>query len=407
MSRPKKSVPSYSLHRPTGQAVVKITLPGGGRKTIYLGRYDTPQSKAEYARVVASLQSVGGVNSIASSGNSRDSNSDMSMNELMLSFMVYAKSHYRQPDGTPTSELNNYKVTLRPLKELFGNLHAQNFGPRELKTVRDHMIELRWCRSQINARVNRIRHVVKWGVSESLIPVECYQRLATVQGLQRGRTAARESEPVLPVSNEHVLATLPHLSPVHRGMVEVQLLTGMRPGEVCLLRPADIDTTGSIWLYRPTGHKTAYRGKERIIAIGPKAQAILLQFTPPNSTDYYFSPQRAVAQFRAERAASRKTPLYPSQTKRNAAKRVVSPKRQPSVKYAVTGYGHAVGKACERGGVPHWHPNQLRHSHGTTIRQLYGLEAAQVVLGHSRADVTQVYAERDLGLALKVAAECG
>jgi hypothetical protein len=35
------------------------------------------------------------------------------------------------------------------------------------------------------------------------------------------------------------------------------------------------------------------------------------------------------------------------------------------------------------------------------------LEAAQVVLGHSRADVTQVYAERDLTLAEKVALEVG
>jgi hypothetical protein len=35
------------------------------------------------------------------------------------------------------------------------------------------------------------------------------------------------------------------------------------------------------------------------------------------------------------------------------------------------------------------------------------LEAAQVVLGHSRADVTQVYAERDLSLAERVAAQIG
>jgi hypothetical protein len=49
-----------------------------------------------------------------------------------------------------------------------------------------------------------------------------------------------------------------------------------------------------------------------------------------------------------------------------------------------------------------WHsdhrcsPNQLRHSAGTEIRKRFGLEAAQVVLGHASADVTQVCAERDL-----------
>ena len=63
--------------------------------------------------------------------------------------------------------------------------------------------------------------------------------------------------------------------------------------------------------------------------------------------------------------------------------------------------------ACRKAGVPHWHPNQLRHLFATEVRQAYGLEAAQVLLGHSRADVTQVYAARDLGLAVRVAAEAG
>jgi integrase len=57
--------------------------------------------------------------------------------------------------------------------------------------------------------------------------------------------------------------------------------------------------------------------------------------------------------------------------------------------------------------VPHWHPNQLRHTFATAARRQFGLEAAQVALGHAQADVTQVYAERDLTLALKVAAEVG
>ena len=57
--------------------------------------------------------------------------------------------------------------------------------------------------------------------------------------------------------------------------------------------------------------------------------------------------------------------------------------------------------------MPVWRPNRLRHSRATEIRRRYGLEAAQVALGHSRADVTQVYAERDLALAERVAREIG
>jgi hypothetical protein len=36
-----------------------------------------------------------------------------------------------------------------------------------------------------------------------------------------------------------------------------------------------------------------------------------------------------------------------------------------------------------------------------------GLEAAQVLFGHSQADVTQVYAERDEELAAKMASKIG
>jgi site-specific recombinase XerC len=54
-----------------------------------------------------------------------------------------------------------------------------------------------------------------------------------------------------------------------------------------------------------------------------------------------------------------------------------------------------------------WSPNQLRHSAATEIRRRFGLEAAQVALGHSKADVTQVYAERDMTKAAAVMREVG
>lgn len=54
-----------------------------------------------------------------------------------------------------------------------------------------------------------------------------------------------------------------------------------------------------------------------------------------------------------------------------------------------------------------WHPNQLRHATGTAVRRRYGLEAAQVYLDHARADVTEIYAERDLTLAKSIAREIG
>ena len=54
-------------------------------------------------------------------------------------------------------------------------------------------------------------------------------------------------------------------------MVQLQLLTAARSGEIVKMRPCDIDCSGPIWFYRPTEHKTAHHGHERKIFIGPKA----------------------------------------------------------------------------------------------------------------------------------------
>ena len=61
----------------------------------------------------------------------------------------------------------------------------------------------------------------------------------------------------------------------------------------------------------------------------------------------------------------------------------------------------------ERLGVPHWSPLQLRHTAATAIRAKYGVEAAKVILGHTKVETTQIYAERDLGKAREIMAEIG
>ena len=54
-----------------------------------------------------------------------------------------------------------------------------------------------------------------------------------------------------------------------------------------------------------------------------------------------------------------------------------------------------------------WAPNRLRHTAATEIRREFGLEAAQISLGHSQANVTQVYAERDMKKGIEVARKIG
>jgi integrase len=79
-----------------------------------------------------------------------------------------------------------------------------------------------------------------------------------------------------------------------------------------------------------------------------------------------------------------------------------SPRRTAGRQYTKDSYNKAIRRACEAADVEIWSPNQLRHTRATEIRRDHGLEACQVILGHSRADVTQVYAERDHAKAREV-----
>jgi len=346
--------------------------------------------------------------------------SRLTIAELFVAFMRHAERHYRGPDRQTTSEYREYCQVSRGVRALYAATPAADFGPLCLKAVRKTWVDAELARSEVNRRVNMLRRVFKWAAAEELVPFDAYHRLTAVTGLQRGRTTAPDPLPVKPVADCDVDATLPQLRPHARGLVEFIRHTGCRPGEACMIRPCDVDTSNAVWLYRPPHHKNAYRGKDRVIAIGPKARAILEPFTPSQPDAYYFTPQADVESFHAERSERRVTPLYPSHARRNVAKRTAKPKRPIGERYTTAALGRAVAAAVIRANeahrvaigpnlppVAHWHPNQLRHSHATEVRRRFGLEAAQVALGHARADVTQIYAEKNSTLASEIASKMG
>ena len=351
MPRPKKPTLSYLHHKPKNLAYVRLPDGNGGRKIVYLGEYNSPESRVEHARLLAKMATAPTPEAALRLATSKTTD-DVTINEIIVGFMEHAQQHYRRADGTMTDEVDQCKQTLRLFKKLYGDTLAAEFGPKDLKTVRQAMVDANWSRKTINGRVGRIRRMFRWAASEEMIPASVHQGLSTVTGLQAGRTEARETEPVGPVPMEHVLPVLLCLRPAVAAMVEVQLLSGMRPGEVCQLRPCDIDRSGAVWLYRPEQYKSKHKGKSRVVVIGPKAQAILTKLNPPEPTGYYFSPRRVVAELRAELSAKRKTPRYPSHLKRNQTKRLAAPKRAAGEKYRVKVYEHTIAKAIEKANRP-------------------------------------------------------
>ena len=256
-----------------------------------------------------------------------------------------------------------------------------------------------WSRSTINQAIGRIRRCFRWAVENELVRPDMYHGLMAVSGLRKGRSEAREPDPVQPVDDATVQATLPHLAPVVADMIRFQRITGCRPQDVCNLRP---------YLLR-------------------------------ENESHCFCPRDSEKQRRAEQHARRRTPL--AYGNRPGINRKRKPKRTAGERYTTASYRRAIHRACDLAFPPpeslcrrtgegvrkwqerltetqgtelsqwqsehRWSPNRLRHSAGTEIRKRYGLEAAQVILGHASADVTQVYAERDLQKAVEIMREVG
>ncbi len=415
------SPPKYRHYKPKNLAVVRID----GRDH-YLGQHGSAESWERYHRLLAGRASTGLEPTVAR----EPDKSGLKVVELVQSYWRHVRGYYRRPDGTPGAEQDNIKLALRPLRQLYGFTPAADFGPVALKAIRQSMIASGLSRTTINQRVGKIVRVFRWAVENELVPPSSHHALASVSGLRRGRTTAPEPKPVRPVSDQDVDAIRPFCRPQVWAMIQLQRLTAARSGEIVMIRTADVDRTGDVWIYRPREHKTEHHGHRREIILGPKAQAILRPWLRANPEVFLFRPRDAMEQSRSERRASRRSPMTPSQEARASRSR---PGRPPGEFYDTRAFSHAIARACDRA-FPHptlskilpkdltpdqvaelkswrkdhrWHPHRLRHAAATSIRARYGLEAAQVILGHSKADVTQIYAERNMLKAVEVMREIG
>jgi len=324
-----RRIPQYTFHKPTGQARGRLK----GRSH-YLGPWNSPQSRERYEALISRY--LGGMFDV-----DRES---VTIGRLAVLYVDYAETYYRKNDK-PTSEVSAIRSALRPLVKKYSRETVAHFGPRKLKDVREVMIAAGWTRTGINVAIRRIVRMLRWATENERILPSVYESCRSVTGLRWGRSAARESAPVKPVDLQHVEAVKPFLSRQLAAMVDLQLATGMRPGEVVIMRLADIDTTRpDAWQYRPHTHKTQHHGRARVVFLGPRAQALLTPFLTPDPERYLFSPADAEADRNAARRQERRSPMTPSQPARTPH---ADPARPPGEYYERTSYARTITRALQ------------------------------------------------------------
>ena len=383
-----------------------VTIHG---RNFYLGKYNSPESKEEYARLIAehfgsgSPPAVDPSTGLVAIGN----------NELILRYWKEHVEHHYVKNGEPTERQYHIKLALAPLRKLYGQTLAQDFGPKKLKAVRNEIIEegVRTRgglnRGYVNDHVGIIKRMFRWAVSEELLsrdigPALCAQ-LDAVENLRKDKDPrVHEGRNVPPAPKSDIRRSRRFMSRQIRTMVDLLLITGMRPDEATIMRPLDIEKANGIWLYRPSDHKMDYKGVRRVIPLGPRAQKLLSPWLDRDSNAYCFSPREVVEAQREKRRNGRERDTHtgPKVNKRRGV-------RQPREHYDDESLCQAVGRACESAGVNKWTPSQLRHNAATRIKKTFGRETARQLLGHGSVVTTNNYIEEEISEAIKAMKKTG
>ena len=391
---PAMKVPKYRRQKVKGHDYAFVDLNGVRR---YLGEYNTPESQEAYNRLIGEWLETGRSKIVKPP--TPTGPAEISILELCGAFWEHVEKYYRRVDGTPTSEQENFRQVMKPLKELYGRSKVSEFGPRALKAVRQKFFERKMNRITINKHTSRIKSLFKWGVEQEIVPAVVWHGLQAVAGLRRGRTDATEPEPVKPVLQAHIDAIQPFVSRQVWAITQLQLFTAARAGELVTMRATDIDRSGPIWIYKPTDHKTAHHGIERNIYIGPRAKEVIAPFLMSRPIgSYLFSPIDADKERYAEAECHRRPNQKPNPRKTD---------RELGEHYTTCSYRRSIDRACKKVGIPSWHPHQLRHNAATWLRKEFGLDVARIILGHRSPAITEIYAELDRDKAISAMQKSG
>lgn len=409
---PAARVPSYREQKRSDKPSIGfVQVPGSNQRVYFPGEYGSPESRQGYDRWLTEWLVAGRVHAAPVP------TGDLSINELIALYRerVLDPKHLK-PDGSYTWHGTIARESLRILRDMYGLSPVSEFGPKRLKVLRELMLKgdptaqrppdkngkplplgrKPWSVGTANEHVAMIRTVFAWAVEEEIggkAMVNVAHALAQVKPLRSVRS------PVLPVPDEHVNAVRGKVPGPIRALIDLQLLTGARPGELLGLTRATIDTTGAPWKVRLDEHKTAHHGHERMLRFGPKAQTLLMEFMLSKGTNEpLFSPKDAIR----ERSATK-----PTHRREDQADNPRKTDRVVRDAYDTDSYRRVIQRVCGNLGIPAWHPHQLRHNFATRIRAEHGIDTAKTILGHSTLEATLIYAERDDAKADQVMAKVG
>ncbi len=309
---------------------------------------------------------------------------------------------------------------VRQFLEPYADWNVDYLGPDELNEVKKSLLKSKYkkgnvqkhyTRRGINDTLKWVRKIMKWGVGRKIVKNETLIGIENeLKMLRMGENGARDNIKRKRVSEEDFNKVIGVVTSVIADMLKLIWHTGMRPYEICEMRPYDIlRDDAECWVYIPGrdktpvgNHKTMRYGKVKVIPLAGQCIEILSKRIDDfRSKQYIFTPHDSVSEFFDSKSKNRKTPL--SYGNKPGSNRKNNPRKKAGKRYTNNSLRQACQRGCIRAGVEEFVPYDLRRTVATKTRAELGKAAAKTLLGHAEESTTDIYLLEEVQEAMKVA----
>ena len=298
---------------------------------------------------------------------------------------------------------------------------VESFGPDELADIKKKLKEYRYCRGKgkikkpytrrgINDTLKWIVTIFKWGVGRRIVPQETLISLDEIKPYRMGEHGTFDKIKRKRITEEEFQKVISGVNSVIGDMLTLIWNTGMRPYEICEMRPFDIlRDDPECWIYipgrdkTPVGmHKTTGYGRIKVIPLAGDCIDILKRRIDNfDRKKVVFSPKDSMKEYLTNKYNDRKTALTCGNIP--GSNRKENPKWKVGDQYNNNSLELACKRGCAKAGIEPFVPYDLRRTAATKARASLGKEAAKTLLGHADESTTDIYLLDEVQEAMKVA----
>jgi len=353
-----RKLPAYCEHKASNRAFVYLPLGKGKRKRIYLGDFNSAESLARYDQVVGNWLAT------------KQAPTDDTPSGPTVADVAH---RYASEERPRRSESKRYHLdaAVGILSELFAKRPADEFHALQFTRFRTELIARKYSRAYANEIISIVKQCFRWAMQRDYITTEQFIKIDSIAPLRPDEAPTKIVEPA---KDDDVSATLPLLSKDFQDTIAFLRATGCRPGEARLMKVGEIYRDN--WMFKPAKHKTSHKGKSRFVPIPSSVREILLPRLLRPADAFVFGADGGERPYE-KRALGRAIDRAIKKLNEQRAEDDLPP-------------------------IPHWHPYRLRHARATEVRETYGVEVAQILLGHARISMTEHYAKQTEAKAQEV-----